>query len=407
MPSSHSVPPAAVLRYGELVRIGHVQGMNPFNGGRNSPTFVGLVVCEEGVDMIRRKRSVLIFLLVVALMLVALAGCTQAEDQGDANNGGTNGDADAPQSMTLELVEQWAESRHAQVVTNAATEEGCMNCHDGLTFTTTGGGFQARMSASGTDTAGQADANDPGTDEGGEESARDFTVATDCRACHMGAGAEIADKGSVDQIPSIPTAEGGLGSVCMACHNGWHASGKNASGALTAPHTSVQTDMLYGVNTVDPGVESNANAPDPGSVHLRVEDTCVGCHVTGAEGANHTFRVTSFTACESTDCHDQDMTDGGTATEDFDGDGSVEKTVIEIEGLTEKLKGAIEAKAGTFQSSRGQVAFAAGTVVDDATYAAAYNYFFVLKDGSRGIHNPAFTVDLLNLSIRAVGGATP
>jgi hypothetical protein len=122
-------------------------------------------------------------------------------------------------------------------------------------------------------------ANDPGTDEGGEESARDFTVAVDCKACHMGAGAAIADKGSVDQIPSVPTAEGGLGSVCTACHNGWHMSGKNADGELTAPHTSVQTDMLYGVNTVDPRVESTATQGDPQSPHLKVKDKVGGQRV--------------------------------------------------------------------------------------------------------------------------------
>lgn len=357
--------------------------------------------------MSNRWRSKLVFLLVLAMMLFAFAGCSAAGDQeGSTDNGGSEGSADATQTMTLETVTQWAISRHAQVVTRAATEEGCKNCHDGLTFTMTGGGFQARIASSSIDASAQADANDPGTDEGGEESARDFTVGVDCRACHMGAGAAIADKGSVDQIPSIPTAQGGLGALCMACHNGWHMAGKNAEGELVAPHTSVQTDMLFGVNTVDPGVESTATEGDKESPHLKVENTCVGCHVTGSgtDRPNHTFRVESFEGCEGTDCHDQDMTQGGTAKEDYDGDGTKEKTVAEIEGLSETLKTAIEAKAGKFESARGQVAFAKGAVPDQATYAAAYNYFFVLKDGSRGVHNTAFTVDLLTRSVRAVGG---
>lgn len=355
--------------------------------------------------MIRHKRSILV-LLVLALSLVILAGCTTSGTQNEPKKTDEKTDVkkdDAAKTMTLEVVTQWAMSRHAQVVVRAATEEGCKNCHDGLTFTTTGGGFRARMTSSSVDASEKADANDPGTDEGGEESARDFTVATDCRVCHMGAGAAIADKGSVDQIPSIPTAEGGLGAVCMACHNGWHPSGKNADGELTAPHTSVQTDMLFGVNTVDPGVESTATQGDKESPHTKVTDTCVGCHVAGSDATNHTFRVESFEGCESKDCHDQDMTDGGTAKEDYDGDGTKEKTVVEIEGLTEALKTAIESKAGEFKSAKGQVAFTKATS-DEPTYAAAYNYFFVLKDGSRGVHNTAFTVDLLTRSIRAVGG---
>lgn len=96
------------------------------------------------------------------------------------------------------------------------------------------------------------------------------------------------------------------------------------------------------------------------------------------------------------------MTEGGTAEKDYDGDGTIEKTVVEVEGLSDALKAAIEAKAGTFESKSGQLVFASGTAPDDATYAAAYNYFFVMKDGSRGVHNTAFTVDLLASSIAAV-----
>lgn len=352
------------------------------------------------------RSSIRVLLLASALSIVALVGCTSsAPPNAPTNVDGPDTSADATKTtMSLETVTQWASSRHAQVVTRAATEDGCKNCHDGLTFTETGGGFQARMTSAAVDATAQADANDPGTDESDQESVRDFTVATDCRACHMGAGAAIADQGTVDKIPSITTAEGGLGAVCMACHNGWHMAGKNAEGELTAPHTSVQTDMLYAVNTVDPGVESTATQGDMASPHLKVENTCVGCHLAGAEGPNHTFRVTSFAGCEATDCHDKDTSQGVTAKEDYDGDGTKEKTVVEVEALSVALKSAIESKAGKFESKRGQIVFVGGTKPDEATYAAAYNYFFVQKDGSRGVHNTAFTVDLLTRSIRAVGG---
>lgn len=355
-----------------------------------------------------QKSSIPVFLLVSALSLVALAGCSSNGSQDGATNvGGAATSADTTKTtMSLETVKQWAGSGHAQVVTRAATEDGCKNCHDGLTFSETGGGFQARMTMPAIDTSAQADASDPGTDDGDQESVRDFAVATDCRACHTGAGAAIADRGTVDQIPSITSAEGGLGAVCMACHNGWHMAGKNADGELTAPHTSVQTDMLYGVNTVDPGVESTATQGDMRSPHLKVKNTCVGCHLAGDDGSNHTFRVTSFAGCEAKDCHDTDMSQGAIAKEDYDGDGTKEETVVEIEGLSAALETAIESKAGKFESQRGQVVFVDGAKPDQATYAAAYNYFFVQKDGSRGVHNTSFVVDLLTRSIRAVGGET-
>jgi hypothetical protein len=343
-----------------------------------------------------------------ALGVLVLSGCSGPSGGSTTSTGGTGSQtATETQSMKLDIVRQWALSRHALVVTRAATENGCKNCHDGLTFTLTGGGFTPRRTPAASVAPTGSDASTPGQDEGGGESVRDFTVATDCRACHTAIGADIADAGTVDQIPSIPTATGGLGAVCMACHNGWHAAGKSAQGELTAPHTSVQTDMLYGVNTVDPGTESTATQGGTKSPHLKVKDTCVGCHVTGsgAEGPNHTFRVEDYKGCERKDCHSQDMRQGGTAKNDYDGDGTKEKVATEIEGLSATLKAAIEAKAGKFESAHGQVVFAKNAKPDQATYAAAYNYFFVQKDGSKGIHNAAFTVALLSRSIRAVGGS--
>lgn len=91
--------------------------------------------------------------------------------------------------------------------------------------------------------------------------------------------------------------------------------------------------MMYGVNTVDPGVDSTATQGDTQSSHLRVEDTCVGCHHAGKDGPSHTLQVTSFVGCEGNDCHDSDMSQGVIAKEDYDGDGSKEKTTLEIEGL--------------------------------------------------------------------------
>lgn len=352
------------------------------------------------------RKPLLLTLVAVVLALAAfavVAGCTPATQPEEPANG-ENGEETGLESMRLDLVEEWAVSGHASIITNAAAEEGCKNCHDGLTFTTTGGGMQPRMNVP---SAAETAAPDP-ADPGAEPGEREYPVGIDCRPCHMGAGAQIADAGTVDQIPSLDSAQGGLGALCMACHNGWHAAGRSAEGELTSPHTSVQTDMFFGVNTVDPGTESTATAPAvQRSPHVDVEDTCVGCHVATTEGGtNHTFRVENFEGCEGQDCHDQDMTDGGQAEEDLDGDGNTETYALEIEGLTETLKTAIEAEAGPFVSARGQISFERGEP-SDAAYAAAYNYFFVVRDGSGGAHNPDFTVDLLGRSIRAVGGTAP
>jgi hypothetical protein len=355
--------------------------------------------------MSKRMRHIPLCLLVLAVALFALAACTSSGSQSSQ----TTGAKAAPKTMQIEIVKQWTTSRHSLVVTSAAGQQGCKNCHDGYMFTTTGGGFQPRRTEPTASVSTTGDASTPGLDEGGGASVPDFTVATDCRVCHTGAGADIADKGSVDKIPGLPTAQGGVGAVCMACHNGWHASGKSTTGAFTAPHTSVQTDMLFAINTVDsktPGAPATAGTKSP---HTKVPDTCAGCHVIGAGTGtpNHTFRVDDFKGCQRKGCHKTDMKDGGIAKKDYDGNGTKETVAKEIAGLTDILKAKIEAKAGKFDSAHGQIVLASGAKPDDATYAAAYNYFFVLKDGSSGIHNTAFAVDLLTRSIQMVSATAP
>lgn len=345
----------------------------------------------------RGKWTLVLSLALIVVLAAVLAGC----DQGGTQDGDNEQGEERP-DLRLEVVEQWAQSAHARPIARGAEEEGCKNCHDGLTFTEAGGGFQPRF----------GEATEPTRPAEGTETtepARDWVVATDCRACHTGVGVEIAEEGSIDGIPSLDTAEGGRGALCMACHNGWHAAGPGREGNPAAPHYSVQADMLFGVNTLQVGTGTGGGATESdeesASPHLEVEDTCVGCHLGGGDEANHLFVIENYDGCEGEDCHDQDMTDGGDAEEDYDGDGQTEKAAAEVEGLMEKLKAEINRAAGStdFRSERGDVAFEGGTVTTgDPAYQAAYNYLFVEKDKSRGIHNYQFTVRLLQQSLEGV-----
>lgn len=335
----------------------------------------------------------------LAAVLIVVAGCS---GQSGRQQGGQQQEEATQTSMQLDLVQQWVTSAHARPITFAAEEEGCKNCHDGQTFSETGGGFQPRLGAESTGTGGSTGA----TGSAETTPARDWVVATDCRACHTAAGAQIAGDGQVDQIPSIDTAEGGLGAVCMACHNGWHPAGAR-DGEMGAPHGSVQTDMLYGVNVVPVqgggGTQSDVESESP---HLKVTNTCAGCHVSGSGGSpNHTFKVESYKGCQRENCHNQDMTQGGTAREDYDGDGQTEKFQLEVDGLLDTLQSEINRSAGTssFSSAQGQVVFEGGNVsASDPAYGAAYNYFFVRNDRSRGVHNGPFTIQLLQESLAAL-----
>ncbi|MRR12817.1 hypothetical protein EG835_10230 [bacterium] len=96
---------------------------------------------------------------------------------------------------------------------------------------------------------------------------------------------------------------------------------------------------------------------------------------------------------------------------DYDGDGSAEVFVMEVEGLMEALETAVNEAAGSdeFKTSRGEIFFiseeetmTAG--VSPEVYQGAYNWVLLDHDGSRGIHNPYFTVTLLQETYRQVTG---
>lgn len=327
-------------------------------------------------------------LCILAVAVAVSVGCSPDTGGTDTGDQEPQQEEEQPQTLEIELVNQWLESGHSKLVGFAAAEEGCKNCHDGATYWETGGGFQARME---TGTAGAT--------EGTETAERDWVVSTDCRVCHSGAGVTIAEQGSVD-IPG-QEVEGGLGSLCISCHNGWHGPGKSQEGAQRAPHSSVQGDMVFSSNVATVGT----NALETQNPHQDVENVCVGCHVAGGENGeppSHAFKPEPGEACAGDDCHDGDPLEKA-VEEDLDGDQQTEPYQEEVDGLLERLKTAIESKAGgTFESAEGNIKFASRAKPDEATYAAAYNYLFVMDDSSRGVHNPPFTTSLLKESIASI-----
>lgn len=362
-----------------------------------------------------RERALTSIALGLALSIV-LIGCGQGNQQqeGTDQGGQQQEEPQGAEALKLDVVEQWLESPHSKVVGFAAVEEGCKNCHDGQTFMKTGGGFAPRQaettgSTTGTGTAGEAEPGEPAEGE------RDWVVAADCRVCHAGQGVEAAQAGEID-IPG-QTVEAGMGSLCISCHNGWHGPGPNQEGQQRAPHSSVQGDMLFSANiaTVTPagGSTGGTGTVETENPHQEAQDTCVGCHVLGngvpgeerEEGVpSHLMRAEGGEGCVGQDCHSEDPTDQNVET-DVDGDGQNEPFQTEVEGLMEALKSAIEKSAGgTFKSEGGAIVFAGGAKPDAADYAAAYNYLYVLDDGSNGVHNPKFTQTLLQVSIDSVGG---
>jgi predicted metal-binding protein len=153
------------------------------------------------------------------------------------------------------------------------------------------------------------------------------------------------------------------------------------------------------------------------------------------------YNVAACTQCHTTAADFRDVARG-----DYDGNTLVEPIQDEIAGLRAALKTAIEAKAATLvgtplapvpvtltpASGRIKYTITAGSLVRtfpgpsvpssenpeisygtlsaadkaswDALYQAAYNWVYVGNDGSEGIHNTGYAVNLLQSAYKAVTG---
>jgi hypothetical protein len=287
---------------------------------------------------------------------------------------------------------EWNNSRHA-IATRYPTGENraaCVRCHSGI-------GFIDYVNGT----------NPPRT---GYE-------AVTCSACH---NPHVADNpnqlrtlADVKLMNNAIITNGGKGKICMNCHISRRDAvsyvDSSTGSAQFGPHNGPQTDMLFGTNAYTYGKQI------PSSSHREVvENSCVTCHLQ-ATGLNdpghlqvggHTFRpgwdggtpndpsddIHLVGACVQ--CHGQ-IESFDFVRQDYDGDGELEGVQTEVKGLLDRL---------------GNLLPPAGPVVTiTASYSrpqlrAAFNYQFVLADGSYGVHNLAYAVGLLKASIADLTG---
>ncbi len=299
--------------------------------------------------------------------------------------------------------DEWATSGHnydASGHTNSAT---CAPCH-------TGTGFIERMDAA---SGIVYDSNDP--------------VNIACAVCHDPHSADnymqlrgldvpvtsVVANGAADEIQVT-----GAGQVCAQCHHARSSADTqvDAGSSRMGPHHSNQSDMLAGIS----GYEFDGSFDFGGykTGHYKIENSCATCHVEGTTGMGHTFMPTTG-ACAK--CHGEieDFSDIK-ASGDFDGNGTVEGLQTEVEGLMDILTADLVA-AGldtTGGVTAGLNATRNDTLSDgspDPTAVklrkAGYNIIYILEDRSMGVHNPVYTVELLQQSIaflnaKSLAGAT-
>jgi hypothetical protein len=246
----------------------------------------------------------------------------------------------------------------------------------------------------------------------------------------------------------------GRGAICMTCHNSrrglMNDNTFNPATAAGAPHVGTQTDMLMGQNLFFVQVGTR-------SFHSRVQDTCVACHMEKSPppaalsnnlgGTNHTFYA-SNQICSS--CHAivtaadvQPIVEAKVATLKSAIEGAIIDAMkaqialgksIDLGGL-KTVTVAGDLAAADFADSHGQqaitITFADGstvgpvamgsinvvpvsgtpaafyTVVDPVIPKAGWNYLTIETDGSKGVHNPSFIKEALDLSIQALNNVNP
>jgi hypothetical protein len=262
----------------------------------------------------------------------------------------------------------------------------------------------------------------------------DAGKAAVCYECHDG-------NYSFDEDDCDSNADGTADAICETID-------QTATQYHRAPHYNTQSFVLEGLGALTGFSDSSYNFTltensfhtsdlftlrygSGDSTQSNENDKCVTCHMGTAPEeeetgyllvGGHTWKMengsVSFTA-GCTTCHTTLADFNRTSRADYDGNGSIEGIQDEISGLllalANKLKSidATNLAGGTTQADDGAITVAAITYGASTSQAkmnltnidvrrAMYNYNLMVKDGSLGIHNAAFAVQLLQKTYTAI-----
>jgi hypothetical protein len=260
----------------------------------------------------------------------------------------------------------WSESAHGMGTTYLrGTSAGCAGCHSGAAF--------SERIAAGL-APDEVEAGDPNP------------TRQDCRACHNIHTTYTSEDWSLESTDPVDlyafegvTFDGGKGDLCANCHQPRRAMGAedgmvNVDSTHWGPHHGPQSATLLGVG----GAGDVEGSPSPHV--MAVADTCVTCHL---YDGNHSFDP-NVAVCQQ--CH--------TDATDFD----VEGVQTQVEGLLSDLSDALIAKGMLSEEDAPVVG-----EYPEAEAAALWNYIYIAhEDKSKGVHNPGYTIALLQASIDAV-----
>ncbi len=282
---------------------------------------------------------------------------------------------------------EWVESGHAAVQASLTPEQftdefgrsSCNPCH-------TSEGFLA--------------ANDPAYATYEFDELQSYIGCVTCHDPHsntyeaqvrtVGAVETVYHPGYEDGDPEVATMDGyGVGQVCAQCHHGRrdadNVDSQIADGyAHFGPHGSPQMDTYIGTGCyeIEDFVYEGSHA------HQSISNGCVSCHmereaIIHGELQDHSFHSFTPDADNCLPCH---------SIEDFDYNGVQTEVMDKLDQLAQALgytdRDDFEAN---FDSQ------ADGVTADERMIA--YAMVFILNDGSYGVHNPTYVMDLLDNAI--------
>ncbi len=240
--------------------------------------------------------------------------------------------------------------------------------------------------------------------------------------------------GNVD-LPAGVTVDASVSATCVNCHHNkrdvaYHAD-FIASKQSRGPHQTM-ADVFYGVGADD----FNGAVKFTNSIHTTlVKDGCVSCHMAAnpapLEGATeedegvisshgelmlattggHSFNmvgdykgqeIENIGSCMTVGCHAQGTitTFNRTASGDYDGDGKIKGIQDEVQGLLDILAAELpKDKEGNIPSSDIDK-----MNLTETQLTALWNYTLIANDGSLGIHNTAFAVQVLQKTYKQLTG---
>lgn len=261
-----------------------------------------------------------------------------------------------------------------------------------------------------------------------------------CAVCHS-SGSALRVKDNLPLLPNGLTVQNaGKGALCMACHNtrngriNWeNPDPKN----YTQPHDAAQSDVLLGKNVYffnDTGATASPHA-------TKTSNTCVACHKEKSKGG-HTLKPGECSVCHG-DKIKKDVVQKGTVdllkqlaavvekkvltvkdkvacvtswdpkTDKDTPDTAVDGTKIKSVEIPAGIHGQVSLKftlqdGKAIYSQLANIKDACGQqgkpvfATSDPIVRALWNYLLVDYDGSKGVHNPMFTRNVLNATINTI-----